>query len=102
MRVLANEPLEDLLKDSVCFDERLPIVEAQYMKARLPQARRPRLIRLRRVGFEVLAAIEFDDQSGFDAREVREEEADRVLAAELEAAELARTQALPDGTFGVW
>jgi hypothetical protein len=44
----------------------------------------------------VLAAVKLDDESGFDATEIRDEGADRVLSAELELRQPPVTQAPPE------
>jgi len=46
-------------------------------------------------GLQMLLAIRFHDDAAFEAREVRDERADRVLAAELVAAKPAVAQACP-------
>ncbi len=56
--------------------------------------------RVVRRGVSVLAAVEFDDQLGFEAGKVREVAVDRRLAAELEAVEGAASEASPQDGFG--
>ena len=49
----------------------------------------------------VLAAIEFDDQVQFHAREVREESTNGMLAAKAKPHELACAQLMPEPAFCV-
>ncbi len=47
----------------------------------------------------MLAAVEFNDQSSIERSEVANVEADLVLTAELEAANLSAPQAAPEQAF---
>jgi hypothetical protein len=49
----------------------------------------------------MLPAISFDDQSALGAGEIRDATANRLLPAELEAAELAIADPIPQPPFGV-
>ncbi len=50
-------------------------------------------------GSAVLVAVEFDDESRVGAVEVDDEAVNRLLAAKLEAAEIAVAQARPENDF---
>jgi hypothetical protein len=48
-----------------------------------------------------MAAVEFDDETGFDAGKVHDVPIDRMLAAELGAAELAHAEMPPQGSVRI-
>jgi hypothetical protein len=51
--------------------------------------------------FEMLTAIQFDDEPPIERGEVADVEADLVLSAELETADLAATETAPEESFGI-
>jgi hypothetical protein len=95
VRARRFEPKKNRLEHAVGFQEGLPIIEAENFEAVSLENFRSLSIRFDRFGLEMLAAVEFNNKSRFDAREVCEERADGVLAAELEAGELSAAQAVP-------
>jgi len=101
VRVVDSEPIQDGSQDAIAFGKCLAVAEAQYVEAVRAQRGTALGIGGHGIGLVVLTAIELDDQPGFDAGEVREVRADRVLAAELAAVETPIPQALPDRAFGV-
>jgi hypothetical protein len=101
VRAMRGEPVNDGLQNGISLGQRLAIVEAQDRKAELPQSLCSQLIGVNSIRFEVLATIQLDDQAGFNASEVGEEGPGGVLSAELQSAELAIAQPLPDRPFGI-
>ena len=78
--------------------QRIVVPDAQYAK---PQRfERMRAFRVTRVLIEMLAAIEFDDQTMLDADEIHDITVDGMLATKLRA-ELAGAQARPESLFDV-
>ena len=53
-----------------------------------------------RSSVEVLPAIKLNDDRGFQANEITNVDADRMLPSELEAAQLAATLTTPEPSFG--
>jgi hypothetical protein len=51
--------------------------------------------------FDVLAAVEFDDDQAIQAGEVADVETDLMLAAKLETRQLSSAQATPEETFRI-
>ncbi len=101
MRVLAFKPVQDVLKNGLGFEERVTCAETQYVKTLFLQHLRPSLVGCEARRLEMLAAVYLHDQTAFDASEVGEERADGMLAAELEATDLAVAQTPPELLLGV-
>jgi hypothetical protein len=99
VRVAGLQPHQDGRKDCRCFKQHLPIVEAHHFKASLLKCSSPPAVLFRSFRLEVLPTVEFDDQAIFKASEIGKVGSDRVLPAELEAAELAVTQMAPNQSF---
>src|SRR5690606_23512406 len=79
--------------------EDIVVPETQYGKACLFQLPRPPAIVLRRLG--MLSSVKFDHESSFDAGEVEDVVAERVLSAQLGAVELPASQVSPQFAFGI-
>jgi uncharacterized protein YaiL (DUF2058 family) len=91
----------DARQHAVDLSQDLAVVETQNPKAMRFERRRPARVRQLPIEREMLSAVDLDDQRCFDAGEVGEMRADRVLAAELEASELTVAQLAPQQLLGV-
>src|SRR5947208_16740404 len=98
---MEGQPVKAASHDRIPFDQCFTVGESQNVKTEFVQLHGPSRIAFEPFDLEVLAAVQFDDQSGLDAHEVREVPADRVLSAELVALELSIAQTLPEGVLGV-
>jgi hypothetical protein len=86
VRVMGVQPIEDASQNCVALDQHLAVCEAKDVKAKAAQLDRAPSVCLGSGAFEVLPAIELDDESGFDAGKVCEVRTDRTLTAEFVAA----------------
>jgi hypothetical protein len=82
-RVVARERFADRVQDSVDLTKDLPITKADDLKAARFQEIGPREIGLLSRWRAVLAPIEFDNQSMFQADEIREIRAERNLPSKV-------------------
>jgi hypothetical protein len=95
------QPAENSSQDSLTFGQCLAIRESQNLKTEVVQRHSATLICIHRFRLEVLTTIQLDDQLPFDAGEVREVTAHRLLAPELVAVEPSIAQGLPQTSFGI-
>ena len=101
VRVFGQQPVVDDAQHGSRLDKNLPIVEAQHMKAIGGEYLCTSSVRSSGVGLEVLSAVEFDHQPRFDACEIGEVRANRVLASELVAVEPVISQVSPQQSLCV-
>jgi hypothetical protein len=99
--VVATQPLQYLRQDSISFQQRLTIREAQHLITEAIQLLGSNAISHQCIRLEMLSPIEFDNQHRFDTSEVCEVPTDRALATEFVAIELAIAQSRPQGTLSV-
>lgn len=93
--------MDDRLQDTVDVRQHFVIPEPQYVQALLFQRAGSTRVARKRLRIGVLPAIDFDGERGFQADEVEHVAGQRVLAAELQARELARSQVSPEQGLGV-
>lgn len=86
--------VEDPHEHGFFFAEYFRIPEAQHGEAA------PLQIAVARIG-RMLPAVDFDDEPAFEADEIDHVAAQRMLAPELAAVELAQTQMTPEPAFGI-
>jgi hypothetical protein len=98
---MGRQPIEDVIQNPIRFDQRLAIVEAQYLKAQLIHLGSAMRVAAHRSLIEMLPTIEFDNEPTFDASEIGEVPADRMLPAELVSTQLTGAKSLPDRAFSV-
>ena len=101
MRVARGQPIKDGGQHALPFQQNLAVGEAHDTETRFGQSGGAASVRLDAIGVEVLTTIHLDHPACFDASEVGEEWADRMLSAELPPCELSVAQGLPEGLFGV-
>ena len=99
MRVVGVEPIEDGTQHGIRLSQSIAVTETQDMKTGRVQDCCALGIGANRLGFEVLAAVQFDNQSAFKAGEVSEVAVYRMLPPELPSAELSISQTLPQLLF---
>lgn len=92
---MCGEPVEDGLQHSRRFGQHLSVVEPKHFEARLADGERTQAVLLDCIGLEVLPAIEFNHEAGFQAGEVGEEGANGVLAAEFATGQASTAQRVP-------
>jgi hypothetical protein len=86
--------LDDILDVSV----HVAVPETKHTKAGRPQEIVAALVVHQPV--DMLAAVQFDDDSAVERNEVANIEPDLVLASEFESSQLASSQATPEQAFG--
>ncbi len=101
VRVFAQQPIPDRSQNAVGFLQHLSVVETQYRETRLRERRTAALVGDDALQIEVLTSIQLDHQACLDTREVGNEGADGVLAAELEAFHAPAAQLVPETALGV-
>ena len=99
MRVVDAQPVEDVHENAFAFGKCFAVGITQDMEAEPFKLGCPPRVGGHRLRLEVLTAVEFDDQMRFNASEVRKIPADRSLAPELVAIELAIAKCLPQRLF---
>lgn len=99
--VVGSQRSENSRQHAFAFGEHVSTTEAHDPKAGAIQGRGSLGISDHRIRFEVLAAVDFDDQHRFQTSKVREVKANRMLSSELVPAELAIAQCAPQSTFGI-
>ena len=95
VRAMGVQPIQDGVEHTDPFGQDLTIVETQHLKAKVMKREGAALVSFCCFWFEMLAAIELDHQTGFNASDVCEERADGVLAAELVSGETAVAENAP-------
>ncbi len=95
MRVVGVQPIQDSRQHGFPFDQGFSISESENLKTKLIHHLRASRISGHRFGFEVLAAIQFDDELRFEACEISEVPSHWMLAPKLETAQLPIAQGLP-------
>ena len=89
--------LEDRVDDVLRPSQHIAVPEPQDPEAMAPQACVS--MQVLRSPIEVLAAIQFDDHSGFKANEVADIDVDRMLPPERVAVQLPTAQPTPKALF---
>ncbi len=84
-----------LLQHAFQLSQHLPIVKPQHPQPELIQRPITLCVALCRVRFEMLSAIDFDDESYRRSVEVDDEFAERLLAVKVDAFDLLAAQPLP-------
>ena len=101
MRESVEQPLPDRSQYRLGLLQHLPIVETQHGEAGSFERPRSALIRVQCIGLEVLAPIEFNDQTGLRTGKVGDVPCHGVLAAELKTCQAAVSQAAPKQALSV-
>jgi hypothetical protein len=89
-----------LLDDTFRIRQHLSIPESQHSEPEGLESPSSQIV-VRLSFFNMLTAVEFDDQPGFNATEIDDEGIDRNLPAELPSIEVSVSQNRPEALFGL-
>ena len=101
LRRMRQQPIQHPRQHRIPLHQRLPVSEAQHLKSIGRQPGAALLISQQTFCREVLAAVEFNHQAGLNTGEIGKPSADRVLAADFVAGQLAAAQALPQVALSI-
>ena len=96
MGVITSDCIQDRRHDALGFHENFVVPEAKHSESTFKQ---PRVTSGIACGFQMLAAVDFDDQSLVQANEVGDKGADGMLTSKSRSFDLMKAQVLPEPPF---